>query len=216
MPRLFLGTYLNTSNQTALGQLAKLNSNLETAWHCRIRWAKPAQLHLTWIFFGNIQQHKIDNLCQAISEAVSSNRSQLLRCGENISLVYDRMECWFNRQTPSLIALVPGKIDTNFLTFAQDIRLQLNEHTATDVRDQSQKPFKPHITLLRLSDVNVHKARLPLLANNELPLAAIAGLANVLPLNHYLDTISLIESQAGDGSHQYKTVMNFPLSETVI
>ncbi len=211
MPRLFLGTYLNEDDQTALGQLPKLNSTLETTWNCRIKWSKPNQLHLTWIFFGDIEKHQIDTLCRAIAQTINANRPQLPPTDGNISLMYERLEYWFNRQTPSLLALVPAKRNMVLMDYAQSVRIQLSEYTAINVRQQAKKPFKPHITLARLANITGREPTLPFGANHELSPNAIDGLANLLPLMHKLDTMSIIESVERDGSHQYNTIKNFSM-----
>lgn len=197
MPRLFLGTYLNTNDQLALGKLAECNSHLAAEWNCRIKWSKPEQLHLTWIFFGNVEHNKIDSLCLAITETINSSHPQLTK--NDAALTYEKLECWFTGKIPKVLALVPNSVNANLLNHIKHIRLQLSEYAAPDVRDQSLNEFKPHITLARLANVSDQKPSLD----------AIDGLTSLLPITHLLDTIALIESKEQNGSHQYRTVQNF-------
>ena len=160
MPRLFLGTYLNRADQQALGQLPQLNPDLETKWNCRIKWSKPEQLHLTWIFFGNVDQGKIDHLRQAITETINSssiNKSDAI-------LTYEKLECWFTGKIPKVLALIPNSVIPNLSDFAKHIRSELSKYAAPEVRDQALQEFKPHITLARLARNNEQSPQLSSLA----------------------------------------------------
>jgi 2'-5' RNA ligase len=124
MPRLFLGTYLDLADQSALAKLPQLNPDLEIKWNCRIKWSKPEQLHLTWIFFGNVDNNKIDDLRQAITEAINSNP---LNKNDAI-LTYKKLECWFNHKVPKVLALTPNSINANLLNFAKLLRTKLSKY----------------------------------------------------------------------------------------
>jgi len=211
LPRLFLGTYVDESSQLALEQLARSNTKLETTWNCRIKWSKPNQFHLTWIFFGDIEPAKTDELTHLVDQVIKTKQQKFQLHPEESSLTYKKLQCWFNSNTPSLIAIVPDKIENKLLTYFPEVRLQLADCAADSVRLQAKRPFRPHITLARIAGFENRSPNLPLGINDEMPLEVIDGLNTLLPLKQPLKKVSLIESKEIAGSHQYKTIADFSI-----
>jgi 2'-5' RNA ligase len=211
LPRLFLATYVNESSQFALEKLTKSNAKLETSWNCRIKWSKPNQFHLTWIFFGDVELGKTDYLVHLVARIIKNNQQEFQLQPEDCSLTYKKLQCWFNSGTPNLIAIVPDQTGKKLSDYLIEVRFQLADFAASTVRIQAKRPFRPHITLARLAGVEKGSSNLPLGVNDEMPLEVIDGLTTLLPLTQVFNTVSLIESKEIAGSHQYKTIADFSL-----
>ncbi len=221
MPRLFIGTYLEKEAQDSCGALPLLNNHLTRSWHTRLKWVRQDKLHLTWIFLGDVESNQMPQLSQTLQTMINASRGDSLNLPPQ-ALAYDCLEIWYSHGTPRNIVLTPNEASADILDFVQSVRNQLHMFASDDVREQAVVPWKPHITLIRLPDAN-KTTQLPLadeithwhkhrnLKGKELVPTALTGLSELLPLNHLLKTVSLIESKEENGTHNYKTVQSFSL-----
>ncbi len=192
-----------------------MNEHLSALWRSRLKWVKESKLHLTWLFLGDMQNERITELSQRISQLIESRNQQI-----ESALIYDCLELWGRRGAPRNLVLTPQDADQSFLNFVKIARKELSEFASTEVVHQANTDWKPHITLLRLPDATKTLPAITKISSNkshrsskgkELPASIITGLADLLPLNHAIDSVSLIESKEEDGSHKYNALETFLL-----
>jgi 2'-5' RNA ligase len=222
MPRLFLGSFLTTEQQSAFAHLKEINCSLDGQWQYQIRWVNSSKLHLTWLFLGQVELAENPELLEKVSGLLAANQLE-----RPLSITYDRLEAWSVQAAPRHLVLTPSQPSKQFLELAQQVRDGLGDFVANQAKQQASKELKPHLTLMRLNsfysgraegqnspDENGH----PLSSQremraNELSYLKIVGLADLLPLVHKLETISLIESYNDGDSHKYRILKQFPLSQ---
>jgi len=220
MPRLFLGTYLAAEQKDSLCSLIDGNADLAKRWRCRIRCVQPAKLHLTWMFLGEVEKSSLENLIEAIQEALSGASSPG-------TMVLDRLQVWFVKGAPRHLVLTPSAVASEFLDLIEHLRRRLMDFVAPDYRAQAKGPFSPHVTLMRFEKADKMADGLPImqkqpdrhpfarsgsLRSKELASDAIRGMKDIGPLYLKLGDVELIESKSEKGVHLYHSLKTFPLS----
>ena len=77
MPRLFIGTFLEPTEQERFASLPIINEHLEAKWQRKPRWVKPDKLHVTWLFLGSIEKELVDKVQTALRALVTERRQAL-------------------------------------------------------------------------------------------------------------------------------------------
>jgi 2'-5' RNA ligase len=121
----------------ALAQIQTALSSLAGAR--QIRWTRPAQIHLTLRFLGNIAPAQLRNAGELL---------QLACCGFSpFALELDGLGCFPNPQRPGIIwAGLRGAVAT-LLALQDSVRrafVAFGDHEET-------KPFQPHLTIGRVN-----------------------------------------------------------------
>jgi 2'-5' RNA ligase len=100
--RLFVGTFLSPDQQELLGELHRHGNGLTAAWGCRLRWVKPAKLHMTWLFLGSVNPGLISEIHARLDGIASRHGS--------MQVAYDRVEFWPDARRPRQLVMTPAAV----------------------------------------------------------------------------------------------------------
>lgn len=127
--RLFLGTFLGKDllNKIPFEDIEKLFEE-------KLKPVKKENVHLTWIFLGNVEDGKLNE----IIEAIEVNKSMF----EGLIFTSSSLIFWPPRKSPRLI-VVDGKLNREIKL--DKINNDLEKICNPDARDK----FLPHITIAR-------------------------------------------------------------------
>ncbi|HEY9871394.1 MAG TPA: RNA 2',3'-cyclic phosphodiesterase [Candidatus Obscuribacterales bacterium] len=195
--RLFVGTFLSADQQKLLGELNRYGERLTAAWGCRLRWVKPAKLHMTWLFLGSVNPELISQIRARLGGIAAEHRS--------MAVAYDRLEFWPDARRPRQLVMTPAAVPEPVGPLAASVRSQLKEFTAKP----DERAFRPHLTLLRF-DRGSSSARAAG-APARLAVPEWLDTSGFLPLVHRIGEIALIESHLGKGADEYEMLACFPL-----
>lgn len=127
--RLFIGSPVEGKTQAQILRWFEDWRDLGQVINRRLKWTVPENLHLTWLFLGDVPRNEIPGIENALGDALAGH---LLLNGllERVALSDFGLTCWLQK-TPEL------------LQTAGLIRGSLPEH-------KPDKPFNPHLTLARI------------------------------------------------------------------
>lgn len=189
--RLFVGTFLTDEGRSRISKLqAKYGQKLIQSWNTKPRWVDESKLHLTWFFLGEIRQDLVGQITKKVEDALGGV--------EKMSVKYDRLELWPSPRKPRLLVLSASSLPEKVEETSSALREILNPY----VEKKETRRFRPHITL----------ARLPRDFHGELSLPDELKEDDLIPFDHDLQEISLIESQMGTPGVPYVPLKSFTLN----
>lgn len=177
MPRLFVAIDLP---ETIRQQLASLQTNIAGA-----RWVKPAQMHLTMRFIGEVDEAA----AQAVSAALASVHST------GFAVRLSGVGCFPPRRAPRVLWVGIEK-NPSLHQLYEAIELTLRQ---TGLAPET-RPFAAHITLARLKDAPIEPVQRFIEANS-------AFAAEAFPVREFRLYSSTLERQGAI----YKVVAVYPL-----
>lgn len=189
--RLFVGTFLADEQKDKLAQLLAHKAELQAWWQCQLRPVKPAKLHQTWFFLGAVECALIPSIVALLSHIARNCRQ-----GE---IIYEKLEFWPSDRRPRQLVAVAKLVPEPMRILQANIRAGLYAYAAKP----DERPFKPHITLARLS-------RTAAATRQALRLPGWLDVTQHLPLVFNVSQIDLIESGLG-ARGRYETIDSFPL-----
>lgn len=134
--RLFIGVSLPAESNTYLAEQLKVMGDLPG-----IRWVKPANLHITLAFLGEVAPQQVAQLQQLIKEPAAVADPFELSLGTRIAV----FPGW---QRPKVIWLGIEQGHGELHTVQSSLASALRRHGFPT----EDKPYKPHITLGRVRD----------------------------------------------------------------
>jgi 2'-5' RNA ligase len=104
-----------------------------------VKWVEPANLHVTLLFLGEVDERDVVDLCRAVSTCCSSRGG--------FRLAIERVGCFPNPRRPRVVWVGAG-------SGAQDV-VALHDALEPPLLDlgcyrREDRPYKPHITLGRV------------------------------------------------------------------
>lgn len=244
MPRLFVATYLNSDGVKRLQELGRANDHISEKWSMRARWVSPDKLHLTWLFLGEVEDESVDDVSECIGEAVGNFGSRAWNSGldsnnsistsdnsisastsGSVSVAYDHFDLWPSARKARLGVIVPSTVAPEIAELASAISKSLSKFLTVEQRQANDRPFKPHLTVLRLAPSRRHGAHSGQgghLAHGQpghgRPRAAIEDVivpASVFPIHQDIDRVELIESDMGKKVQGYLTRASFNIGTSL-
>jgi 2'-5' RNA ligase len=165
MIRAFVAIELEESLRQALAQVqATLRSRLEKAIPsgARIQWVKPASIHLTLKFLGDIPEERVPEIQAALAQAVD----QHARC----TLEVGGLGVFPHARAPRVLWIGLADHDGAVQQLVSDVETAL---VVIGFR-QELKPFHPHLTLARIKEQS-HSAGRALTAGGLLEQSTTTG-----------------------------------------
>jgi 2'-5' RNA ligase len=191
MARLFIGTFLELSDQQRLAKLHELNSELGgLSSMLNIRWTKSSKLHMTWLFLGEVEKNRIQYIEKMLRHVLTAQKLKA-----KLEVVFDTIKIWPGQHNPRYAVLVPETVIPEIQSLQQLIKTELAQDVQAGHRE-IKKRFKPHITLMRLETKNSQ----PLHSKG----LKINSLENILPIILSIKNICLVESKLGDAKEEYR------------
>ncbi|MBX3076008.1 RNA 2',3'-cyclic phosphodiesterase [Candidatus Obscuribacterales bacterium] len=201
MPRLFVGTFLSDDGIERLAKLSADNRTLGETWNAKIRWTKGDKLHITWVFLGDVDSEAIPDVISALKLAISSFTLKQ----KPLTLLYDRIELWPNEKQARLAVLTPSSTPADVFTLDDAVKRAVGKFISPSQKQHEFKNFRPHLTLLRFADGQRRRSPIPKTTDIEIA-------DSLMPLEHKINDLHLIESTAQPDAHQYKSLERFQLN----
>lgn len=149
-----------------------------------VKWTKEANLHLTMLFLGYVEEESLPEICQKVRDVAEKE--------EIFDIEMDKIELFPSEKDPKMIALT-GPADENLL------RLNENIEKALDIFVSQKKSFCPHITLGK-----GRKYKWEALENRP-------AISEKFPLIISAESIDVMASDFGDGQNEYTIIESCPL-----
>ena len=153
MIRAFLAIELPQELRTELATLQqelKRRIEPEMKRDTRISWVKPASIHLTIKFLGDIDEQMIDPLRAALEQATG---------GQNVvNVPLERLGAFPRSEGPRVLWIGPSQIWERGIEAKRITEIHgAIEQTCEDLRFlREPKPFSPHLTLARIKKGERH------------------------------------------------------------
>jgi 2'-5' RNA ligase len=216
MVRLFVGSFLKEAEAARIDQFATSNQEtLGTLTASSLRFVQAANLHITWVFLGEVAEEKVaavqDRLRREVEylksgsgiEAGAIATSQMGRklastgLGRKIKidLEYDYIEAWPNVTAGRVLVATPTTVPDEVLTIGLALRRAMAGLGIVDQDEMRNLLFRPHLTLVRINPPeNLGDGKL------------LRALSGVLPIHQQIDRLHLIKSHFGQGSGDYEII----------
>jgi 2'-5' RNA ligase len=187
--RLFIASFFT---QTILDWLIASSSTLSELFPTKaLRLTRPENLHLTYLFLGEIPGSKVEQLSTLIEEALTDVEA----------FVYH----------PGLIGVFPNKFrprtlwiglepSAKFQALARIVRRALVQEVSTDT-----KPFLPHVTLARFNEEH------PALSAVD-PTNITLSVFSALDQDRTVDSVALCRSELTPSGPIYSVLSRFDLN----
>ncbi len=176
--RLFVGTFLTSLQQELFASLKASDNELSLSWKRKLRWVKAEKLHLTWFFIGDGDEQEI-----------ATHLSGIAGKHQGFNLEFDCVQLWPNPYHSRQLVLTATKTSPEAQELASDIK------EACFSKPSDNRPFQPHVTLLRLEPGKSAQLIIP----EWLPFKKL------LPLKMNINNFALVESNLTQGQYQIKT-----------
>jgi 2'-5' RNA ligase len=218
MARLFLATLLIEANISSLQVVKERLTELEVINPERLRWTTDSKLHLTWLFFGNLDQSQLIELQNTLNDFPG----RIGKVSKTAELSLDRAEIWHSDNIPKHLVLTPSAIPNEFNELAAMIRDSFLPFVDDNFKRQAQRAPRPHVTIAHFKKHNAVELQStsgppsdnhplqngdPSLVGLLLPIA----FANPLPL--ILNSLALVESSNDGGTNRYRTIEKVSLGD---
>lgn len=149
-----------------------------------MKWVKEANLHITLLFLGYIDEETLPEICQKTREVVENM--------DIFDIEFDRIELFPSADDPKIIALT-GPDNENLLELYDSLGKTL------EIFNVSKKSFRPHITLGRGRKYKWEALEMKPSISENYPLVITA------------ETIDVMASDFGDGENEYTIIESCPL-----
>jgi RNA 2',3'-cyclic 3'-phosphodiesterase len=123
--------------QSIKAAIEKLQSELRRP-QAQISWVKPANIHLTLKFLGDVAQSKILKVNTAVSRAIDSFGPFQITVGST--------GCFPSPRNPSVLWVGISPVAGDL----QKLRDAIEEELARQGFERDRKKFKPHLTIARI------------------------------------------------------------------
>ncbi|PZM77614.1 MAG: RNA 2',3'-cyclic phosphodiesterase [Candidatus Melainabacteria bacterium] len=204
MTRLFVGTFLNAEHAALVEELKHMNSQLSQCWQIKARFVPIPKLHLTWLFIGDVEQSRMEDVKKDLQSALAEWKKLGNR---SFQIQYDQIEVWPSLKAPRVLVLESTTECLQAESLNKTITEGLSKYLEKSDKVQRFKRFRPHLTVCRFSPD--HKQRD---AGNVKRSLSDFEIPDVLfPLTHEISTVSLIESDLNAGPNGYSSILDFAL-----
>ena len=206
MKRLFVGTFLAAEQAVMVKKLEHMNSRLSQQWQIKARFVPLPKLHLTWLFIGDVERSRIEN----VKSDLQSTLAQWMNQGNrSFEIQYDRVEVWSSLKAPRVLVLEATEDCPQAESLNSAINESLSQYLEKSDKVQRFKRFRPHLTVCRFSPD--HKQRDADKAKRSLKDFEIPD--GFFPLTHQISTVSLIESDLNAGPNGYSSILDISLNQ---
>jgi 2'-5' RNA ligase len=138
--RLFVGIHLSKDMLEEVSRFIQLSSqNMASVPH-GLKWTSPANLHFTLKFFGEVPLSRLNDVTQALGQALLHNEPFLLQLG--------KAGCFPAKGTPRVVWLGITTGESQLIKLAGSIENACLGYGFP----KEDRPFSPHLTIARLKD----------------------------------------------------------------
>ena len=149
-----------------------------------VKWTKEANLHITLLFLGYVDEESLLEICQKVRDAIENE--------DIFDIEFEKIELFPSADDPKMVALT-GSSNADLLRLHEKIEKELNIFTS------AKKSFRPHITLGRGRKYKWEALEHKPSISEKYPLAITA------------ESIDVMASDFGDGTSEYTIIESCPL-----
>jgi 2'-5' RNA ligase len=149
-----------------------------------VKWTKEANLHITLLFLGYVDEETLLEICQKVRDVAEKE--------DIFDIELDRIELFPSATDPKMVALT-GPANDDLLKINEKIEKELNIFTS------AKKTFRPHITLGRGRKYKWEA------------LESKPSISENFPLVITAESIDVMASDFGDGNSEYTIIESCPL-----
>ncbi len=180
--RTFIALDLSKETQQ---ELARIVDELKPS-EANVKWVRPASIHLTLKFPGNITEDKIDPIAKKLEE-IASTFSPFDIVLENIGV----FPSW---SRPSVVWVGIGEGSRAI----KDIARKVEDALVLEGFEKETREFRPHLTIGRVKN-----------AKNKNKLKELAGSLEVKPIPSHISNIVLYKSTITKEGAEYTSLRTF-------
>lgn len=203
MPRLFIGTFLKPQDQQKLAALPGANAHLETLWERKLRWVRPVNLHITWLYLGSVDPTLVSKVSSTLHKIIYQ-RNKIEEDRGDVVMNFSKPSVWPNSRKARVIVVESQPIGRQVEHLARAIRTGLIPFYSEVTEKEHNQEFKPHVTLMRLDrrvetpaeKLSFHRVEM------RVEPTAINSLDEVLPIRLTIENICLVESDGKGGDYK--------------
>jgi 2'-5' RNA ligase len=218
MVRLFVGSFLQEDEAARIDQFCTSNhERLSALTKSSVRFVTTANLHITWVFLGEVGEEKISAVKEQLSREVeylktgSGIEAGVLtqeRSGQkygygglgkkiNIDLEYDYIEAWPLVAAARVLVATPSVVPEAVLKIGMTLRRAMAGLGTVNGEGERNLLFRPHITIARLNP-----------AHNFGDGKLLDAFSQLLPIHQKIERLHLIKSHLGQGPGDYEIIDN--------
>ena len=209
MPKLFIGTFLTQADQQRLASLPGDNEHLESLWERKLRWVRPVNLHITWLFLGSVDPKLVSKLSSTLHKIVYE-RSKIDDDRGEVVMDFTKPSVWPNSRKARVIVVENQPIPARVENLARAIRTGLIPFYTEQTEQEHNQEFKPHITLMRLDrrvETPAEKLAFHRVEMRVDP-KSINSLDELLPIHLAVENVCLVESVGEGGDYKILDAVN--------
>jgi len=149
-----------------------------------VKWVKEANLHVTLVFLGFVDEEMIPKICQKLSASLQKK--------ESFDLEFEEINLFPSENSPRMVALL-GKDSEELKNLVNDIEEGL------EISYAPKKSFQPHITLGR-----IRKHKWEDLENKP-------EMREKFLVNISVNSVDIMASNFGEGGKEFAIIESCPL-----
>ncbi|MBS2002913.1 MAG: RNA 2',3'-cyclic phosphodiesterase [Cyanobacteria bacterium SZAS LIN-5] len=203
MPKLFIGTFLKEADQQRLAKLPGLNEHLETVWARKIRWVKPVNLHITWLYLGDVDRSLVSKVSSTLQKVIYE-RNKIVEDRGDVTMSFAKPSVWPDSRKARVLVVESQPVTSKVEQLARSIRTGLIPFYSEVTEKEHNQEFRPHVTLIRLDrrvetpaeKLSFHRVEMRVNPNE------INSLDEVLPIELTVENVCLVESDGKGGDYR--------------
>ncbi len=212
MPKLFIGTFLSQSDQKTLAALPGSNAHLDSLWARKLRWVRPVNLHITWLYLGAVEQSLVSKVNSTLHKIIYE-RNKIVEDRAPIQVDFSKPAVWPDSRKARVLVVESHPVSAQVEQLARSIRTGLIPFYSEVTEKEHNQEFRPHVTLMRLDrrvetpaeKLSFHRVDMKVDPNE------INSLDEVLPIRLTVKTVCVVESDGKGGD--YKILETVPLRD---
>lgn len=153
MPRLFIGSFLEDPEAKRISAIIKARASQISSGFLsgqpiefKIRALPEEKLHLTWLFLGEVNNSKVDELTRQFASTLTQLKHKL-SCPA-FELSYDHLSLWPSEDKARVVVLRPSAPPPEVSLVESEIRATLSSFQENE---EVYPQFNPHLTIFRVS-----------------------------------------------------------------
>jgi len=203
MPKLFIATFLTQQDQQKLAVLPGENEHLESLWDRKLRWVRPVNMHITWLFLGAVDQKLVSKVGSTLHKIIYE-RSKIDDDRGEVVMDFAKLSTYPNSRKTRVIVIENHPIPKKVESLARAIRTGLIPFYTEQTEKEHNQEFRPHITLIRLDRRVETPAEKLAFHRVEMRIdpSAINSLDELLPIQLAVENVCLVESDDKGGDYK--------------
>lgn len=146
---------------------------------------------MTWSFLGEIEESRIALLSAAVGKAIDNFHSETEEAP--LAVTFKLPVFWPDKNHPRHFVLEPAEVSTGTMRLSK----MLSQYTAEFKQPGDNLPFRPHVTIARISGRGNSEFKEP---------------HSIIPIELTIDRVAVINSHTAKGDDGYQVLSSFTVS----